>query len=407
MGHAKTCPVILGHVKNVPHKNTMPSPVPILFLNHDLTSGGAERALLRLLENLDRDRFAPALWVRRKSGDLQPKYETLGIPLRERPGMMSEGARRKLCFKAAVQAPFVRRFQLVHSFCSNAWWTEPWAVRLAGVHYVIRKSDHYLHGPSRSWEVRHRLCHRITSVTHAIADEFYRDTPMASKVRVIHNGIDVEAFRPMPRDPSLRRRLGIPENAVLFANLANLSKYKGQLPLLVALAIAQARDLPLHIAFAGRDLDNGEIQQWAAELGVQDRAHFLGRVTDVPQFLAGCDGSILTSPKEGCSNSVLESLSCGCPVIVTASGAHELIRDGEHGFVIPVGAMQLAVERMLTLGSNPELRIRLATAARRHATESYGIQRMVQAYQATYEELLARPKPQPVKASTPVFSRSL
>lgn len=363
-------------------------------MNHDLTSGGAERALLRLLQGLNRERFAPTLWVRHADGELKSAYEKLGIAIHERPGMMSEGPRRRLVWKVAAQSPRVRRFRLVHSFCSNAWWTEPWAVRLAGVFpYLVRKSDHYLHGAARSWEARHRLCHRITAVTHAIADRFYRDTPLATKVRVIHNGIDVDHYRPLPRDPGFRQRLGVPQDAILFANVANLSKYKGQLPLLVALAIAKARDLPLHVAFAGRDLDNGEIQRWASELGVGDRAHFVGSVENVPPFLAGCDGFVLTSPREGCSNALLEALACGCPTVVTASGAEELLRDGEQGFVVPVGAMGLAVQRMMAIGTQLRLRDGMAVAARRHAEANFSVHRMVRAYEETYAELLERPLP--------------
>jgi glycosyltransferase involved in cell wall biosynthesis len=365
-------------------------PVPILFLNHDLTSGGAERALLNLLGRLDRSRFAPSLWVRRLAGELLPQYEKLGIDLREVPGVMSEGARRWLVWKVLANAPRLRGQRLVHSFCSNAWWTEPWCVRLAGVRgYLIRKSDHYLHGPARSWEVRHRMAQRIVAVTSAIYDQFYRDTPLAPRARVIWNGVDTEKYAPRPFDPTVRQRLGVPPGAGMFACVANLSPYKGQVPLLVALAVAKGRDLPLYIAFAGRDMANGEVQQWARELGVADRALFLGGVQDVPGLLAGSDGMVLLSPREGCSNAVLEAMSCGVPVVVTASGTHALLEDGEQGFVVPVGGIQEVVARMQLLATDAGLRARLGAAARARVLARFSLARMAEEYQSLYEELLA------------------
>jgi glycosyltransferase involved in cell wall biosynthesis len=370
----------------------MAAPVRILFLNQDLTAGGAERALLNLLGRLDRERFSPELWLRNACGELYNDYAALGIPIREAAGVMQEGPRRRLMWSVAWRAWGLRRFQIVHSFCSSAWWTEPWCVRLAGVRgYVIRKSDNYLHGPSRSWEVRHRLAHRIVAVTTSIYDQYYRDTPLARKARVIWNGVDTEKYAPRPFDPAVRQRLGVPPGAGLFACVANLSPYKGQLPLLVALALAKARDLPLYVAFAGRDMANGEAQRWARELGVEDRAIFIGMVQDVPGLLAGCDGMVLLSPREGCSNAVLEAMSCGVPVVVTASGTHALLEDGEQGFVVPVGGIQEVVARMRLLAADAGLRARLGAGARARVLARFSLARMAEEYQSLYEEVLAGP----------------
>ena len=345
--------------------------------------------MLNLLSRLNRDRFTPEVWVRRKQGELLAPYEALQVPIRECPCIMAEGPRRRLVWQVARGVLPLRRFDVVHSNCSNAWWTEPWCVRLAGVRgYLVRKSDHYLHGPKRSWEVRHRVAKRIVAVTQSIFDRFYRGTALEQKSQVIPNGVDTDQFRPADPTGQWRKQWGIPQDAWLFANLANLSPYKGQLPLLIALAVAKARGLPVYIVFAGRDLAAGETQELAREIGVADRAIFAGMVQDVPTLLADCHGMALMSPREGCSNAVLESMSCGTPVIVTHSGSEELVEDQVTGFHIDVGGIEQCVQQMQLLGSNSELRRRMGDAARERAVNHYGLDQMVRSYEAVYQAIL-------------------
>ena len=365
--------------------------INLLFLNHDLTCGGAERALYGLLSNLDRSRFAPELWVRKAEGELRGDYEKLGIPIRAVPEAMSEGARRSLVWKAAAAGTRMRagRFDLVQSFSTNAWWTEPWAIALGGVRaYAMRKSDLYRHGPERSWRVREARAGRIVAVTREVFRQLYAGTPLESKVRVILNGVDEARFAPRTSDPELRRELGVPAGGGLFACVASLSPYKGQIQLLVALAVAKGKGTPLHVAFVGRDIAGGEIQRWAAELGVADRAHFLGHREDVPAVLAGCDGLILTSPREGCSNAVLEAMSCGVPAVVSANGAEELIEDGRNGFVVPVGEYDTLLDRMSRLSADAGLRGRIGEAARKTVLEKFTLRRMARDYENLWEEML-------------------
>jgi glycosyltransferase involved in cell wall biosynthesis len=370
----------------------MANPEPILFLNHDLSSGGTEHALLAVLKNLDRQRFAPTLWVRSLQGELLPKYHELGIEIRQVPRMMSEGARRKLVWKLPFNALRLRRFSLVHSFASTASWTEPWSVRLAGVRgYLIRKSDHFRFGPARSWEVRERMSHRIVCVTESIFQRFYRDTEHERKAPVIHNGVDTERFRPQPASQELRNRFRLPPQAALFASVANLSRSKGQLQVLAALARAKACAIPLYVAFAGRDMAQGDIHRWADQFGVADRALFLGRVENIPHLLAQCEGMILMSPLEGCSNAVLESLSCGAPVILPANGAEELVEHGKSGFCVPTGDMAECVRVMQELHARPELRAQMGQAARLRALQHFRLEDMARRYQDLYDEVLSSP----------------
>jgi glycosyltransferase involved in cell wall biosynthesis len=251
------------------------------------------------------------------------------------------------------------------------------------------------------------MSHRIVCVTESIFNRFYRGTEHEAKSLVIRNGVDTQRFRPQPASQELRTRFGLPPQAALFASVANLSRYKGQLQVLVALACAKARDIPLYVAFAGRDMAQGEIHRWAEQLGVADRALFLGRVENIPHLLAQCEGMILMSPREGCSNAVLESLSCGTPVILPASGAEELIEHGRSGFCVPTGNMPECIRLMQELRAQPELRARMGQAARQRILQHFSLEDMARRYQELYDEVLASPSPPgntPIARSSPSAS---
>jgi glycosyltransferase involved in cell wall biosynthesis len=149
----------------------------------------------------------------------------------------------------------------------------------------------------------------------------------------------------------------------------------------------------LYVAFAGRDLAQGEMQRWAAQLGVADRALFLGHVDNVQDLLAQCDGMVLLSPSEGCSNAVLQAMSCGATVIVADTGAQELIEHGHSGFCVKTGDMMECVRLMRELHDRPELRARVGQAARQRVLQDFSLEEMARRYQDLYDEVLASPLP--------------
>jgi glycogen synthase len=126
---------------------------------------------------------------------------------------------------------------------------------------------------------------------------------------------------------------------------------------------------------------------------------------------------VLLSPSEGCSNAVLEAMSCGTAVIVAASGAEELIEHGRSGFCVPTGNIAECVRLMQELHARPELRERVGQAARQRILQQFSLDEMARRYQELYDEILAAPLshgrslfagaagPDPIAELTPSSSR--
>ena len=100
-----------------------------------------------------------------------------------------------------------------------------------------------------------------------------------------------------------------------------------------------------------------DLEREAQQLGIANRVIFTGPRRDVPQLLAVCDISAMSSLKEGMSNTIMESMAAGKPMVATRVGGNpELIVDGETGFLVPTrnpAAFAAAVNKILSTPTLP------------------------------------------------------
>ena len=132
---------------------------------------------------------------------------------------------------------------------------------------------------------------------------------------------------------------------------------KGYDILLEALGSLARSGAAFEVVLAGDGPERGGLVQLTDRLGLRDRVQFLGEVSDVPGLMAG--GHVLAHPSlsEGLSNTLLEAMAEGLPVVTTSVGGNpEIIEDGRTGLIVPpraVEAISLALGRLL---ADPSLR---------------------------------------------------
>lgn len=135
----------------------------------------------------------------------------------------------------------------------------------------------------------------------------------------------------------------------------------------------------------------------AEDLGLGDRLLFAGHRSDVPGLLSQATISVLPSHSEGLSNTLLESMAAGLPIVATRVGGNpELVRDGENGFLIPPHdpmALAAAISRIL---NDPALAARFGRRSIQMSKDDFGMQRMVEKTEAFYVSRLER-KLRPIK----------
>jgi glycosyltransferase involved in cell wall biosynthesis len=202
-------------------------------------------------------------------------------------------------------------------------------------------------------------------------------------VEVIHNPVDLERFDPAAVDrTAVRRELGLAEDEVTLAVVAQLTPWKGQddaIRMLAALR-EEGREATLLLAGsakfsgAGTQFDNAAYAEGlhglAAELGVADRVRFLGERGDVPSVLAATDVLLLPSWQEAFGRIAIEAMAMGTPVAGTENGGPaEIVRPGVDGLLLPPKQPETWARALEPLVDDAALRARMGDAARERARE--------------------------------------
>jgi glycosyltransferase involved in cell wall biosynthesis len=373
----------------------MSAPVPILFTIPNFTTAGSGRAMLNVVERLDRERFAPSICVLKRGGHLEAEIEKLGIPYMTAPFTVDARPLATLAMRArrAARAFRERGFALWHSFHYLDDYTEPLVARWSGAKgWIYTKKN--MSWNRRSWRLRTLFASRVAAQNTDMLRTFFRGPLFRRRAVLLPRGVDTERFRPgHPSRLGLRAKLGVPNGAVVVGCVAQLLRVKGHPTLLEALA----RVPSAHLWLAGRELDADyavELRRRIADLGLGDRVSLLGEVRDVPALHAELDVFVLPTwdewRMEGCPVALLEAMASGLPCVATdIPGSRDVIEPGKSGLLVaPRDATEMA-DALGRLAGDATLRGNLSTGARQRVLEKYTVEREVAGHEALYAKVLA------------------
>ena len=360
----------------------------------DSPTGGTEKQLLLLIKHLDKTRFAPCLcvlyvspWLR-ENFTLCPLIE-IGVTSFKNPGAYRNIWKFSRFLKKEdidiVQTHFVEgnKVGIV-------------AAKLAGITTIIssRRNQGYWH---KSIELRLLgLLNRC--VTRYIANSANtREWASATEniplqqIDVIHNGIDLDLFAAatIGAKHEFRAMLNIPADGVLMGIVANLRPVKG-IDVFVKAAEMVSQLIPnayFIIVGEGEGAEEQRLKGMVADLKLSEKIHFLGKREDIPRILGCLDLGALTSHSESFSNSVVEYLAAGLPVVCTdVGGCREAVSDGFNGYVVPRGDHAMLARRIVEMIQGGRLG-EMGIASKAKALESFSLAAMVTAHENLYQQV--------------------
>ncbi|WP_426751410.1 spore coat polysaccharide biosynthesis glycosyltransferase ExoK [Myxococcus sp. Y35] len=284
------------------------------------------------------------------------------------------------------------RVELVHVHDFYSTMVAVPAAKLAGTKVIVGRLDlsHWQGKARRAVHARlTRMADHVIGNAEAIRNQLITEEGLpASRVSVIHNGLDLPRFEARQRE-GLRGPLPDAGGAPVVVHVANMNHpVKRQEDLLLALAMLRHEGLTLHAFLVGDGPRRPDLEKLAGELGVSDTVHFLRHRTDVPAIYARATFGVLCSTAEGMSNAVMEGMAAGLPMVVTRVGGNpDLIRDGERGLVVePERPAQLA-QAFRHLLSNPEKAREMGQAARDFVARELSLEKMVRRHDTLYQRI--------------------
>jgi sugar transferase (PEP-CTERM/EpsH1 system associated) len=308
-----------------------------------------------------------------------------------------------------LQFPLFRLIRLMKEFRPHIVHTRNFgaveaiaAARLGGVPVVIHSEHGYELEILRGLPLRRRLAcgalyaiaDQVCTVTRDLKDYHSKQSWISPRrFRVIYNGVNTEQFSPRPElAPAFRSEFGLPMDRIVIGSVGRLVPIKDLKSLLQAAEIVVRRGKDVHVLIVGSGPELPKLQAYAsASRELAARTLFLGASDRVSDLLNSMDIFVLPSISEGMSNTILEAMASGLPVVVSRAGGNpELVEGGRVGGLFYPRDVEALAGHLCQLADDPALRREYGRVARLRAEEQFSLSVMVKNYRDLYMNLAVR-----------------
>lgn len=377
------------------------SPAARLRVLHVLSCvgmGGTEHGMLKIVRGLGHAEFEHQICSMR--GVDEDFARQMNVPVRvSSVGSGEPGFQFPLFKLARLMKEF--RPHIVHTRNFGALEAIA-AARLAGVPVAIHSEHGYeleiLGGlPLRRrllCGALYRMADQVFTVTRDLKNYHSTQSRLASsKFRVIYNGVDTEIFGPRPEQaPALRREIAIPADRIVIGSVGRLVPIKDYKTLLHAAEILVREGKNVHVMLVGSGPELPKLQsQAAASTELAGRVSFVPASNRVADLLNAMDVFVLPSISEGMSNTILEAMATGLPLVVSRAGGNpEMVDNGSVGALFDPRDVKTLADHLSHLADDSSLRREYGQAARRRAVDQFSLSGIVRAYHDMYVDLASR-----------------
>jgi glycosyltransferase involved in cell wall biosynthesis len=373
----------------------------VLQLIDSFNQGGSERQALQLTRLLVQSgKFKIHLASLSPEGSLRSTIEDLDlgdIPSFPLNSFYDANAVKQLT--RFVQWLKAARINVLHThdFYTNVFGTTAGALARLPVRVASMRETAGMRTSTqkRVQRVAYSLAHHVVANSQAVRQVLIADGVPAEKVSVIYNGLDLK--RLAPQTFSRAETLGLlgldsetdpPRRFIsIVANMRHEVKDHRMFLRAARRVVEVVPDAAFLLAGEGELTDS--LRELAAELGIHERTYFLGRCERVAELLSVSEICVLSSKAEGFSNSILEYMAAGRPVVATnVGGAAELIREGETGYLVPAGDAEMMAARLIDLLRDPNRSRMMGDAGKRIVEEQFSCEAQLSRTEDLYERLL-------------------
>ncbi len=373
----------------------------IAHVVHHFGTGGMENGMVNLINRLPTERYRHAILCLAGHGEFRRRIHNPAVEfhdLGKRPGHDLAWYPRlyRLLRELRPSILHTRNLSTLEAQFVGA------LARVPGrVHGEHGRDVFDLEGRNRKYNLlrraARRVVHRYIAVSRDLAGWLEATVGVApARIQQIYNGVDGERFH--PRDGA-RPDLGRPEffagaHCVIgsIGRMAEVKDYPGLVQAFIRLCEDRADAAGLRLVLVGDGPARGRCQAMLEAAGLAGRAWLPGDRADTAEWLRAFDVFVLNSLGEGISNTILEAMASGLPVLATRVGGNpELVTPGQTGGLLPPGSPEQLAAALVAYVDDPARRQSEGAAARARIEREFDWRRATDAYADIYERLLTRP----------------
>jgi sugar transferase (PEP-CTERM/EpsH1 system associated) len=372
----------------------MIAPVTVGHTLYAFKEGGMERGLLNIINYGNSERFRHVILCLTEAGafaDLLRSPSCEVVELRKKPGNDFQIPKR---IATEVRR---RHIDVLHA----RGWAALVETAVASCLSRVRGAIYGFHGKTlediHGISLKRRLLqkffirfyHRVVTLNSCMRIDFASESGLPEqKIRIIANGVDTELFRPRDDQHSLRAAFAVPLDRFVIGNVARLDAVKNHQVIFQALHQLRMQMPRPFFLLVGDGPHRATLESEIAALGLADDVRLYGYSNAIPELLNCMDVYVQSSFYEGFSNTVLEAMSCGLPILATdTGGTKDLFRENEEGYFFHPEDPEALGALILRLYTDNVLRSDLGRKARLQAVSEFSVQTMVWNYESLYTEL--------------------
>jgi len=231
---------------------------------------------------------------------------------------------------------------------------------------------------------------KVITISHFVERQLVEVGVPKEKIAVVYHGVDICRFLP---DEYARARLvdkfAIQPDEVILSTVSYLRPFKNVQVIVQACALLANRGVAAQLFVAGDGDIRNELEALTHRLGIADRVHWLGNVTDPKSLLQGSDIYVMASVGEAFGMALVEAMACGAAVVASRSGAFsEIVDDGKSGLLVPPLDPLALADAIEKLGRDGQLRGLVAKngveRVRQHFMADLSVDKLLAVYESMW-----------------------
>lgn len=362
----------------------------VVHIVEDLKTGGLERVLATIVEGLDRERYAVSVWCISRGGAVADELQAKGIDVYIAGMRHSRDLRT---FAALCRHLRDRHVDILHAHGYTATTLGRLSGLIAGVPILfVHQHSNYVNYNRKQLLVERifgSFTDKVVCCSNAVAEFVVRSEKIAPhKVVTVYNGINA-----LPVEAGgVPAGTDIASGTTVVGCVASLTPHKGHRYLLEAAKIVLDRVPGTRFLLVGDGPLRGELEQYAAQLGISSNVRFTGQQLSVGPLLSGMDVVVLPSDeREGLGIALIEAMAMGKPVIGTSiGGIPEVVQDRMNGLIVPPKDVAALASAICLIITDRPLARRMGENGRAAFETKFTSQQMIAQIDRLYQEAANR-----------------